>query len=141
MCQAHSQMPPKCWPALATILYIPLTKTPRTRRQCVHLMGMTGSQLGLRCFFTSLTPLEPLVDVSHLKSSRQAMRPLALSPASGNPTFLLSLCALNTPGTGLPRGLDTMSPGSPHLTQVTSQAGQCSLLTLHRATPAHTVTP
>ena len=141
MCQAHSQMPPKCWPAPATILYIPLTEAPRTKPQGVHLMGMTDSQLGLRCFFTSLMPLEPPVDTSHLKFSPQAMRPLARTPASGDPTFLLSLCTLNTPGTGLPRGLDPMSPGSPHLTQVTSQAGQCSLLTLYRATPAHTVTP
>ena len=141
MCQAHSQMPPKCWPAPATILYIPLTEAPRTKPQGVHLMGMTDSQLGLRCFFTSLMPLEPPVDTSHLKFSLQAMRPLARTPASGDPTFLLSLCTLNTPGTGLPQGLDPMSPGSPHLTQVTSQAGQCSLLTLYRATPAHTVTP
>ena len=141
MCQADSQMPPECWPAPATILYIPLTEAPRTKPQGVHLMGMTDSQLGLRCFFTSLMPLEPPVDTSHLKFSPQAMRPLARTPASGDPTFLLSLCTLNTPGTGLPRGLDPMSPGSPHLTQVTSQAGQCSLLTLYRATPAHTVTP
>ena len=129
MCQADSQMSPKCWLALATILYIPLTEAPRTKPQGVHLMGMTGSQLGLGCFFTSLMPLEPPVDTSHLKSSPQAMRPLALTPASGDPTFLPSLCSLNTPGTGLPQGLDTMSPGSPHLTQVTSQGGQCSLLT------------
>ena len=141
MCQADSQMPPECWPAPATILYIPLTEAPRTKPQGVHLMGMTDSQLGLRCFFTSLMPLEPPVDTSHLKFSPQAMRPLARTPASGDPTFLLSLCTLNTPGTGLPQGLDPMSPGSPHLTPVTSQAGQCSLLTLYRATPAHTVTP
>lgn len=140
MCQADSQMPPECWPAPATILYIPLTEAPRTKPQGVHLMGMIGSQLGLRCFFTSVMPLEPPVDTSHLKSFPQAMRPLALTPASGDPTFLLSLCALNTPGQGLPQDLDTMSPGSPHLTQVTSQAGQCSSLTLYRATPAHTVT-
>ena len=141
MCQADSQMPPECWPAPATILYIPLTEAPRTKPQGVHLTGMTDSQLGLRCFFTSLMPLEPPVDTSHLKFSPQAMRLLARTPASGDRTFLLSLCTLHTPGTGLPRGLDPMSPGSPHLTQVTSQAGQCSLLTLYRATPAHTVTP
>ena len=118
----------------------PPNRGPQNKAPGCALDG-TDSQLGLRCFFTSLMPLEPPVDTSHLKFSLQAMRPLARTPASGDPTFLLSLCTLNTPGTGLPRGLDPMSPGSPHLTQVTSQAGQCSLLTLYRATPAHTVTP
>ena len=131
MCQADSQMPPECWPAPATILYIPLTEAPRTKPQGVHLMGMTDSQLGLRCFFTSLMPLEPPVDTSHLKFSPQAMRPLARTPASGDPTFLLSLCTLNTPGTGLPQGLDV--PATRHVCLIGRKGcleGQTGLLHL-----------